>query len=178
MDTTWKLKHRHFSCDLIENRILLLSRYLSFVLLSDSRPLADAIHLGAKPSSQRSLSPVGRKHLSHWQNPFLCVLLSFFFLNGKTSHPSDLCDCGPTAGTDLRLTELYWPEPTKTAHSNQKSIGKGGTLQQWCWLCCSDSRRVTVVWTQEVVDDIEHLLTMPNLISGDADRMRVAICIR
>lgn len=47
-------------CDLIGNRIPPLSRYLSFVLPSDSRSRADAIHLGVKPSSRRSLSPVER----------------------------------------------------------------------------------------------------------------------
>lgn len=115
-------------CDLIGNRIPLLSRYLSFVLPSDSRSRADAIHLGVKPSSRRSLSPVERERLSHRQNPPFSVLLSVF----KWQNPPALQisrDCGWPAGTGLRLTELCEPEPTKTAHSRRKNIENCVTLR-------------------------------------------------
>lgn len=101
----WSLCHLrlYFGCDLIGNRILLLSRYLSFVLLSDSRSLADAIHLGVKPSSRRSLSSVERKRLSHRQNPPLYVLLSVF----KWQKPPAL-QISVIAARQLGLTSA-WP---------------------------------------------------------------------
>lgn len=154
-------------CDLIGNRIPLLSRYLSFVLPSDSRSRADAIHLGVKPSSRRSLSPFERERLSHRQNPPFSVLLSVF----KWQNPPALeisSDCRRTAVTGLRLTELCEPEPTKTAHSHRKNIENCVTLRRQSRLCCSDERRAAVVEAREVVGDIKHLPTVPNLISGVA----------
>lgn len=104
-----------------------MSRYLSFVLLSDSPSLADAIHLDVKPSSRRSLSPVERKRLSHRQNPPpFCFFVRLQM--AKASSPKDLCDWGPTVGTDLRLTAVGLNRP-KLLIPVKRVSEKGGTLQ-------------------------------------------------
>lgn len=106
----------------------------------------------------------------------LSVLLSVF----KWQKPPAL-QISAIGARQLGLTSawplLAWTDQNCSFPSKeyQKKVGLCSTKSQ---MCRSDSSRVAVVWTREVVDDIKHLPTVPNLISGGAGRMRVAICIR